>query len=92
MSEPNPQKRANQVRRAQKLIAVLTSLQISQDRTLEARMAEQMTTVHWDQLADLAGIRPPTSETIAMAVAMMQGRAEADREYYRRNPGLKVKT
>lgn len=83
MSErPNPMKRANQVVRAQKLVAVLVSFELSDDRTTEAQVAEQMTCAQWDALAELAGITPPSSETIAMAVAMMRGRAECDRHFH----------
>jgi len=85
MGEPqNPNKRANQVRKAQKMVAVLTSFKLSEDRTVEAQVAEQMTCQQWDDIAWLAGVPHPSSETIAIAVTMMKGRAECDQIYHRR--------
>lgn len=83
----NPNKRANQTLRAQKLVAVLTGFKLSDDRTTEAQVAEQMTTAMWDGLAEVAGVTPPSSETIAIAVTMMRGRAECDRIYHERTHG-----
>jgi len=84
MDEPqNPNKRANQVRKAQKLVAVLTSFKLSEDRAIEAQVAEQMTCQQWDDIAWLAGVPSPSSETIAIAVTMMKGRAECDQKFHR---------
>lgn len=90
----NPDKRANQTRRAQKLVAqfIIKMQELgTTDRRLQAKAAKLAKTFVWDALAEEIPNfgHPPSSETIAVAVTMMEGRAKANDIYYRRNPGLK---
>lgn len=92
MSErPNPGKRANQTLRAQKLVgAFIVKMEAlgEQDRQAQAEVARLAKTFVWDALGEELGFdHPPSSETIAMAVAMMKGRAQADATFHRRTHG-----
>lgn len=88
----NPHKRVYQVRRAQQLCQLLYDFAADQDLRHDPEavpaLARQLTQQQWADLAKwrLEWKRPPSTETVAMTIEMVDQRASCDRTSLRRNP------
>lgn len=93
--QQNPQKRGHQVRRAWRLIAALDAWFLDQgfdtDPETVLGVAEHLPHATWVEFAQTHSTgfdrRPPSPETVAMAVEMLRSRKAADDEFHRRTHG-----
>ncbi|MGH2684163.1 MAG: hypothetical protein ACRDJP_01685 [Actinomycetota bacterium] len=74
ITQVNPWKTRNQLRRAHKLIDAIDNLRPDIDDAVRLRFAETLSPAKWADVALVAGITEPSVTTVALAIGILDTR------------------